>query len=382
MKLIHYSDQPDLHVKGIDPAFHGTAAAGKELGRKKESNWLDRSYFYAHGTEPEPQLAGKKHKYSAEIADDKIYDMDADPKGLKAKSMWGPAVDPSLFEKNIKEAGYSGYHRPSLNNKTFSKIVTVFDKVMPTKDNDMKMEKAEQPMTLDMDEHSFQAASQIEEMLHHIQEIKGSMDPGKDLPDWLDSMFTEAASLLSKIAHVLDSYDQHQDQPAPEMQAPNMEKTIDPMVAAQMAPQPLMKCGDKLKQMSEILKNKMSELGKSDELKEMYKKHRDESDEKHSAKARPALIDTVPYETDEFGNEDELKVYMGTHEDHKGMMGAHHVLDKVLSPHEIMNDPGVHGAIDDAIRNGFDRVIVHQPRDPKRKGHLRVEKAWKPWMDT
>lgn len=131
INLEHYSNAPDLHETGIDPKFHGTGVAGNESKRKKHQGWVDRSYHYIQGTEPERQLKNKPHKYTSSVDSSKIYDMANDHQNIKEQSKWGDRVDPTLYESNIKKAGYSGYMNSS--HPTMSNVVAMFDTVYPNK---------------------------------------------------------------------------------------------------------------------------------------------------------------------------------------------------------------------------------------------------------
>lgn len=105
--LEHYSHQPDLEQ--IDPKFHGTGVKGEESKRKRNPDWVDRSYHYLAGTTPEANVGALPHKYLSQVPVNKVYDYQKDPDKLKQKSMWGSSLDRNLYEKNIKEAGYHGY---------------------------------------------------------------------------------------------------------------------------------------------------------------------------------------------------------------------------------------------------------------------------------
>ena len=61
MKLEHYSDNPNLAETGIDPNFHGKGVSGAESKRKANPNWVNRSYHYVAGTEPESTVGARPH---------------------------------------------------------------------------------------------------------------------------------------------------------------------------------------------------------------------------------------------------------------------------------------------------------------------------------
>jgi len=45
--------------------------------------------------------------------------------------------------------------------------------------------------------------SQMEAIVHHIEEIRESIEPSENMPDWVDSKVTEAAKNMSDIAHYI-----------------------------------------------------------------------------------------------------------------------------------------------------------------------------------
>jgi hypothetical protein len=110
-KLEHYSSNPNLTA--VDPKFHGSGVSGIERRRKTNDpqNWVDRTYFYDAGTEPEAVMGGKI-KYVADLpAGASIYDIATDPAHLaeQAKNPGGFGTDLTLLEKLIKDAGYFGF---------------------------------------------------------------------------------------------------------------------------------------------------------------------------------------------------------------------------------------------------------------------------------
>ena len=64
--------------------------------------------------------------YTVEIEASTLYDIGADPDGLKTKSMYKGRFDFTLYEKNISEAGYAGYWR---DHNRLGKIVVSFEPV-------------------------------------------------------------------------------------------------------------------------------------------------------------------------------------------------------------------------------------------------------------
>ena len=53
-------------------------------------------------------------------------------------------------------------------------------------------------------ENSEMAQFNITELLHHIKEIKSSLKPGEELPEWVEAKLTLATDYLSVIAHYID----------------------------------------------------------------------------------------------------------------------------------------------------------------------------------
>jgi hypothetical protein len=55
-----------------------------------------------------------------------------------------------------------------------------------------------------MENESKVSVSNLQEIEHHLSEIKSKVSPEKDLPDEVDSLIAEASYILSMIAHKLD----------------------------------------------------------------------------------------------------------------------------------------------------------------------------------
>lgn len=53
------------------------------------------------------------------------------------------------------------------------------------------------------DEDSEMMFSQLESIAHHVKEIRESMKPSEESPDWVKSKITEAAKQLSDVAHYI-----------------------------------------------------------------------------------------------------------------------------------------------------------------------------------
>lgn len=135
IELTHWSRQEGLTQ--LDPSRHGTGIAGAESRRKANDpeNWVDRTYYgigvgAAGGYVKEPGLGPQQ--YTASIQPNELYDINVDPDGIRevavaeSKRTGGDAV--SIFERTIKDSGYSGYWRsvPSMG------MVAAVFKTLPT----------------------------------------------------------------------------------------------------------------------------------------------------------------------------------------------------------------------------------------------------------
>jgi len=122
MKLYHFSRFENLAETGIDPKFHGKGIRGAESKRKKEPNWVDRSYYGTVDYIPETGLG--EVKYESEIADNLIYDIWTDVRKIRKNTN-----SLNEFESAIKELGYFGYR----NSGYYGEIVAVFVTLIPVK---------------------------------------------------------------------------------------------------------------------------------------------------------------------------------------------------------------------------------------------------------
>ena len=120
VELTHWSNAAGL--KSIDPDHYGKGYAGAEKARKESDpdNWVDKSYYgigvgQTGGYEKESGLGS--HKYVSGVEPKSLYDIVKDPDGLNPKGkLDGWTNQMSLYEKNIKDKGYTGYwiKHPSL----------------------------------------------------------------------------------------------------------------------------------------------------------------------------------------------------------------------------------------------------------------------------
>jgi len=121
IELEHYSDEPNLTE--IHPKFHGKGVSGRESKRKKDPEWVDRSYHYISGSKPEVDVGAKTYKYTSKVPASRIYDLGPDTEGHTCN-----AVDKQGFksvnvvERRVKDAGYLGFK----NSETDPNVVALF----------------------------------------------------------------------------------------------------------------------------------------------------------------------------------------------------------------------------------------------------------------
>lgn len=131
-RLLHFTRASEVPTE-LDPAKHGTGfadAASKRKAAHAES-FLPRTYYYLPGRKPEVGVVTPK-AVEASIDKGRLYDLEADPKGLiekgqaaaKAANITGPA-EMNFVEQAIKDAGFAGYQSRG--------VAAVFEK-LPVKD--------------------------------------------------------------------------------------------------------------------------------------------------------------------------------------------------------------------------------------------------------
>jgi len=120
IELVHYSSRP---FDRTDPGRYGTGLSGStraEKNRSYDPGFVKRTYF---GIESAVQNGYRKEqglgsiRKVARLDAGLLYPVDADPLGL-----WG--ADPTTGEKNIADAGFSGYW---VNHPALGKVAAVFD---------------------------------------------------------------------------------------------------------------------------------------------------------------------------------------------------------------------------------------------------------------
>lgn len=145
LRANHYSDRPNLTE--TDPSKWGTnrrgnfippeerrrigTAPGRTYLGLQEGEGVARPYSKERGVGP--------YEYTAELDADRLYDMDADPAGLKAKGAAFPKDErgryiyndksldgETLYEQLIKDEGYAGYRT---QNDTLGDVAASFEPV-------------------------------------------------------------------------------------------------------------------------------------------------------------------------------------------------------------------------------------------------------------
>lgn len=116
IQLERYAPIDDLKV--IDPldAAQRTGVPAEEARRLANygDDFVPRMDYYAKGATPEADVVARaKNRYFTEVAEDRIYDMRADPDGLRVfTDPKAPpemqVVDITLTEKAVRDAGYAG----------------------------------------------------------------------------------------------------------------------------------------------------------------------------------------------------------------------------------------------------------------------------------
>ena len=127
VKLIHYSPIPGLMV--IDPNHAGTSGVPEAKSFKYGKPETKMTHFYVKGAETEPIVTeGAKSKYTTSIHPMHLYDLNADPKGLREQAIAENqgAWNTDLILKKIKDSGYKGIWTPSSQHPIRRSIVQLF----------------------------------------------------------------------------------------------------------------------------------------------------------------------------------------------------------------------------------------------------------------
>ena len=122
LRLVHYSNSP---IERVDPNKYGSGLSGSTISERNRSahpDFVNRSFWGIEATDsPYKKERGLgSNKVETQIDAAQVYDAQKDPDGL-----WKAAKgDVTKGERNIYDAGYSGYH---VNNKQLGKVAAIFD---------------------------------------------------------------------------------------------------------------------------------------------------------------------------------------------------------------------------------------------------------------
>jgi hypothetical protein len=122
LRLVHYSKQD---IDRVDPSRYGSGLSGntiQERNRSYHPDFVNRSFYGIEAAES-PYIKERglgSNKVETKIDAAQVYNANKDPEGL-----WKAAKgDPTKAEKNIFDAGFSGYF---VNNKQLGKVAAIFD---------------------------------------------------------------------------------------------------------------------------------------------------------------------------------------------------------------------------------------------------------------
>ena len=122
LRLVHYSPRP---IERVEPNRYGKGLSGRTISERNRSaspDFVNRSFYGIEATDnPYRKEYGLgQNKVETQIDASQVYDAKKDPDGL-----WKAAKgDVTKGERNIYDAGYSGYH---VNNKQLGKVAAIFD---------------------------------------------------------------------------------------------------------------------------------------------------------------------------------------------------------------------------------------------------------------
>src|SRR5690606_22451418 len=89
-------------------------------------------------------------------------------------------------------------------------------------------------------------------------------------------------------------------------------------------------------------------LMRSEDPRDTYSQAREASDAQNTAKAKPALIKEYKDLSRYTASGKPFRILMATHESHRNLAGAHHMLENPMTPKEI-EQMGPHGLYDHSI---------------------------------
>jgi len=128
LRLVHYSPKP---IERVDPYEYGKGLSRntiQERNRAASPDFVKRNFY---GIEADQNPYRKEYglgqnKVETQIDASQVYDAKKDPEGLWKQGKG----DPTLSEKTIFDAGYSGYF---VDNKQLGKVAAIFDPLDVTK---------------------------------------------------------------------------------------------------------------------------------------------------------------------------------------------------------------------------------------------------------
>lgn len=184
--LTHYSNKPGLTV--LQPYNYGSGLAGREAGRKvaDKKNWIDRTYHGIAVGKPggyikEPGLG--RYKYTSSVPAKDIYDFTGDPDKLYKKADDWFENSTSMYEKAIKQHGYTGYW---VNHPSLGLVAATFNEIEPSK------EEVDTPKTLGSDAlamdkgsvRTLDAFGRLHTSLVNISKANICPYYGREIPDY------------------------------------------------------------------------------------------------------------------------------------------------------------------------------------------------------
>lgn len=131
--LVHWDQKPGLPT--LDPSLAGAGLPGAERKRKDSDpgNWVNRVYYGIEGGgyRKEPGLG--PYRYNVSVQSESLYDFTKDPDEIMAEVKTAAAKDlfvnkTNLYEKKIKEHGYTGYWT---STPGMGKVAAVFEALAP-----------------------------------------------------------------------------------------------------------------------------------------------------------------------------------------------------------------------------------------------------------
>lgn len=171
-KLVHFSPTPNLSV--IDPYHHGIRGIGAETKRGKLQH--PTAFFYLEGSKPEDVvMGGSKSKYISRLGHYKLYDVGADPEGIREHLRnSGKTINPGIYSRDeldseIKNRGYHGIYNSNLD-ETMRNVVAMYHPVAVEKEYKVHPKDSQKVTSIDHhghDENLKNAKAFAKENGHH-----------------------------------------------------------------------------------------------------------------------------------------------------------------------------------------------------------------------